>query len=241
MSDIVQDDVDDASVDAILPLEETMSDCGRNSEDGISAGTSIGNVGKPAGNNVGNNRSDISSANADIGGDLPNTSVGVGKGKLKASNASRISGVSESSIERKAMKMPTASFSQEDAELLEELTQIPLERLTGRQQEALHGVFYRKHAEKNKRYMLKAELVIHTYFESLPEEEDLLEHPARSKTPGLGESSSSEGFTPIYQPQQHELKARQVVEPIRFGLEEPVSTTRYVPTTRDVLDMDDKI
>ena len=49
MSDIVQEEQDDTSVDEILPFEATMSDSGKISEDGTIANT-VGDVGKPAGN-----------------------------------------------------------------------------------------------------------------------------------------------------------------------------------------------
>ena len=68
-----------------------MSDSGRNSKGGISAEISFGDVGKPAGNNIENNRLDTRSA---IGGNLINTSVEDGKGKKKANNATRISATS---------------------------------------------------------------------------------------------------------------------------------------------------
>ena len=58
MSDIVQEEQDDTSVDEILPFEETMSDSGRISEDGTIA-NSVGDVGKPAGINIESNRSGV--------------------------------------------------------------------------------------------------------------------------------------------------------------------------------------
>ena len=91
MSDIVNDEAEEASVDAILPYEETMSDAGRNSEDGISAGNSIGDVGKPARNNIENNRSDTHSMSEDTFGNPINTSIADGKRRTKADNATRSS------------------------------------------------------------------------------------------------------------------------------------------------------
>ena len=86
---------------------------------------------------------------------------------------------------------------------------------------------------------------IHACFESLTDAEEAtqpsLELPARSTTPGLVENSFSGGFTPIHQPQQRGPEVRQAMEPIRYGLEESVATTRYVPTTRDMLDTYDKV
>ena len=58
MSDIVQEEQDDTSVDEILPFEETMSDSGKISEDGTIA-NSVGDVGKPAGNNIESNLAGI--------------------------------------------------------------------------------------------------------------------------------------------------------------------------------------
>ena len=56
MSDIAQEAADDMSVYEILPFEESMSESEKNSENGISAGISVGDFGKPAGNNIENNR-----------------------------------------------------------------------------------------------------------------------------------------------------------------------------------------
>ena len=177
MSDIVQEEQDDTSVDEILPFEEMMSDSGRFSEDGTIA-NSVGHVGKPAGNNIESNRS----------GSNPSTEEAT-EVKSKTTNAARISetsgpstrssGVSSSSTERnpisglstsatemKATRTKTPAFTQEDFEILEDLRQIPFGRLTGRQQEELHGVFYRKHSERNTRYMNTWETAIHVYFES---------------------------------------------------------------------------
>ena len=64
MSDIAPEETDDISVDDIIPFEDAMSDSEKNSEDGLSAGISVGDVGKPAGNNIENNRSGIASAQA---------------------------------------------------------------------------------------------------------------------------------------------------------------------------------
>ena len=89
MSDIAQEEADNMSVDEILPFEDTMSESGRNSEDGISAGISVGDVGKPAGNNIENNRSDTTSTASGTGGNPINISVEEGKGKPKATNAMR--------------------------------------------------------------------------------------------------------------------------------------------------------
>ena len=99
-----------------------MSDAGESSEEDITAEPSTGDVGKPAGNNIESNRSGIQ------------TTSQVVELKTKASHASRTSGAST--------KTTVEIFPQEDFGLLEELRQIPLERLTGRQLEELHGVFY---------------------------------------------------------------------------------------------------
>ena len=230
MSDIVNDEAEEASVDAILPYEETMSDAGRNSEDGISAGNSIGDVGKPARNNIENNRSDTHSMSEDTFGNPINTSIADGKRRTKADNATRSSAPLGTST-AKASGVVESTFSQDDFATLERLRNIPLERLTGSQQEELHNVFYKKHAERNIRYMnRKWERPLHAYFESLIEvEEDT-----------LVESSFLGGFTPIHHPPQRESDA-QIRESTRHGLEETVTTTRYIPTTRDVLDMYDKV
>ena len=41
MSDIAPEEADDISVDEIIPYEDAMSDSGKNSEDGLSAGISV--------------------------------------------------------------------------------------------------------------------------------------------------------------------------------------------------------
>ena len=230
MSDILNDEAEDASVDAIRPYEETMSDAGRNSEDGISAGNSTGDVGKPARNNIENNRSDTHSMSEDTFGNPINASIADGKRKAKADNATRISTQLGASM-AKSSGVVESTFSQDDFDTLERLRNIPLERLTGSQQEELHNVFYKKHAERNIRYMnRKWERPLHAYFESLIEvEEDT-----------FVESSFLGGFTPIHHPSQKDSDA-QVMSTTRYGLEEPVTTTRYIPTTRDVLDMYDKV
>ena len=87
--DIAQEAADDMSVYEILPFEETMSESGKNIEDGISAGISVGDVGKPAGNNIENNRSDFVFTTTGTGGNPINISVEEGKGKPKATNAMR--------------------------------------------------------------------------------------------------------------------------------------------------------
>ena len=129
--------------------------------------------------------------------------------KTKASNALRNSGAST--------KTTVKIFPQEDFELLEELRQIPLEQLTGRQLEELYGIFYRKHAEKNMRYMIAWELRILAHFESLRKEEDTTE----SSREWANRSTTS--------------------EPSRFETEESMASTKYVPTTEDVLNMYDKL
>ena len=109
-------------------------------------------------------------------------------------------------------------FPQEDFELLEELRQIPLERLTGRQREDLHGVFYKKHATQNMKYMIGWEIRIHTHFESLRGEETRAELnrevTRRSFTPGPAENSFSGGFTPISQPLQRDSEGRRMPEAV---------------------------
>ena len=143
------------------------------------------NFGKPAGNNIESNRS----------GSNPSIEEAT-EGKSKATNAARIaetsgpstrsSGVSTSSTERnpisgfstsatekKAPRTKAPTLTQEDFETLEDLRQIPFGRLTGRQQEELHGVFYRKHSERNTRYMNTWETAIHVFFESLSSEREL--------------------------------------------------------------------
>ena len=75
MSEIAHEEPDDTSVDEILPFEETMSDF----EDGTIA-NSVGDVGKPAGNNIESNRSET----------LPSIEDAT-EGESKATNAARTS------------------------------------------------------------------------------------------------------------------------------------------------------
>lgn len=204
-----------------------MSDSARNSEDGISAGISTGDVGKPAGNNIESNRSRIQAP-----------SEVVAEGRIKANNASRTSGPSESSMNKKESKAKAVSYTQEDCDALEKHRHIPLLRVTGRQQEELHDVFYRKYAERKTKYMNRWELLIHAHF---PEEGKIanpsMEPPTRSTTPGPVENSFAGGFIPIHQPQQRGSEVRHSVEPIRYGVDESYAQNKYVPTTEDVLDM----
>ena len=73
---------------------------------------------------------------------------------------------------------------------MEKLRNIPLERLTGRQQDELHQIFYKKHAERDIRYMnTRWERPIHMFFESLTNVEEAtqssLDVPARTTIPKL--------------------------------------------------------
>ena len=174
MSDIAPEAADDMSIYEILPFEKTMSESEKDSEDGISAGNSVGDVGKPAGNNIENNRSDTTSTASGTGGNPINISVEEGKGKPKATNAVRTLPTAGASTSKAKTPLDSEStFSQDDFERLEKLRNIPLERLTGRQQDELHQVFYKKHAERDIRYMnTRWERPIHMYFESLTNVEE---------------------------------------------------------------------
>ena len=114
MSDIAQEDTDDISVDEIIPCEDAMSDSGKNSEDGLSAGISVGDVSKPAGNNIENNRSDSVSATSGTGGNPINISVDEGKGKGKATAAIRTPSAAGASVAKAKAPMDSEStFSQD--------------------------------------------------------------------------------------------------------------------------------
>ena len=207
-----------------------MSDSTKSSEDGISARISDGDVGKFAGNNIASSRSGIRA-----------TDEVVAEETTKPSNMTRTSEPSGSSMHRKEPRAKVVTYSQEDSDALEELSKVPLKLLTGRQQESLNGAFYRKYSDKNVTYMNRTERLIHAHFETICKEEDFtelsLEPPVRSTTPGWTEDSFSKGFTPIHQPQRKGSEGRQSLE----RSNESVTTVKYVPTTKDVLDTFDQV
>ena len=254
MSEIANEEPDDTSADEILPFEETMSDSGRNSEDGTSAGNSVGDVGKPAGNDIESNRSGMQTTTEEIIEGRGKTTSSSRTSTLLTTTMEKTSRPSGSSMERnpslpgpsterKTSKAKVAAFSQEDFDTLEELRAIPFGRLTGRQQEDLHGTFYRKHSERNTKYMNCWETQIHMYFETLADGKDITQSvfdtSTRNATSGLVGDSFHGGFTPIQQTQRYSGDTRG--EPIRYAGEESIAPTKYIPTTKDVLMAYDRV
>ena len=105
MSDIVQEEQDDTSVDEILPFEETMSDSGGISEDGTIA-NSVGDVGKPAGKNI---ESDLAGINPSTEEETEGKSKAIlaARSSETSGPSTRSSGVSSSSSDRNPISVTT--------------------------------------------------------------------------------------------------------------------------------------
>ena len=239
MSDIDEapEKSDDGSVDAILPFDETMSESARNSEDGTIAGISVGDVGKLAGSNIESNRS-VSRSNEQST-----------EASNEVSNTSRTIGTSAPPAGRRESKVRATTFSQEDFELLANFNDLlntqQIAQLTGGQLEQLYEVFYRKHPERKRQYMLPSEVTIHAFFELMNMGAEVaqpsVDRTTRNSTRGGDDSRLSLGFTPIQHTHQGELSERPALESFRCATEESSANikSRYTPTTKEVLTLYD--
>ena len=80
-------------------------------------------------------------------------------------------------------------FSRQDSQQLALLLDIPTPQLTGRQWEDLHNVFYRKHPDRNTRFMDQREMHVHIKLDAMEESHRQLPQrndPYRMSTPVAG-------------------------------------------------------
>lgn len=103
-----------------------------------------------------------------------------------------------------------SEFSLQEAQHLGRLLEVPILQPTGRQWEDLHGVYYKKHADKLTRYMSAKELVVHLRFEEM---EEASKKPSsdnvvflRAMTPIAIDTPFGADSTPIQQQQRGGLE-----------------------------------
>ena len=128
----------------------------------------------------------------------------------------------------------TVEFSRQDSQQLA-LLDNPTPQLTGRQWEDLHNVFYRKHPDRNTRFMDQREMHVHIKLDAmeeshrqLPRRNDLY----RMSTPTILEGPFTSGFTPILQPQHRSLddnrRRTSYTSDTTAAQQEPIRRGRHV-------------